>query len=89
MRFVILSAVCYNDTDNFLGFHRLYYCKCSCVYILQRATVAFVVCFFLPSWFKTRLTSGFPSGCYFRVSWMNMYPEVCVNGAQEKCVYVL
>lgn len=33
--FVILSAVCYNDdADNFLGFHKLYYCKCSCVYIL-------------------------------------------------------
>lgn len=52
MCFVILSAVCYNDnTYNFLGFHKLYYCKCSCVYILKIydpiCCVVYTLCLFI------------------------------------------
>lgn len=40
-KFIIHFVLCYikcsykdDDTNTFLGFHKLYYCKCSCVYIL-------------------------------------------------------
>lgn len=77
------------DTDNFLGFHRLYDCKCSCVYILQRSTVAFVVCIFLRFlvWDAT-LWVGFLLAAVSVFPGLNMYPDVCVNSA-AKCVYVL
>lgn len=89
MRFVILSAVCYKvDTNSFLGFHRLYYCKCSCVYILQRSTVALLCVFLAFLGLRRDFVSGFPTGRYFSVSWMNMYPDMCVNSAQKR-VYVL
>lgn len=46
MCFVLLSAVCYKkDANNFLGFHKLYYCKCSCVYIFSSPTIPFVTWF--------------------------------------------
>lgn len=71
--FVILSAVCYNDDANdFLGFHKLYYCKCSCVYILWRSTIPFVVWFLRHvisyiDWISTRSV--------FRRQWKNVYPD--------------
>lgn len=61
MCFVILSAVCYKvDTDNFLGFHRLYYCKCSCVYIISRGLLSCVFLAFLG------LRRDFVSGLSYR-----------------------
>lgn len=42
-----LQFVIKKDGGDFLGSHELYYCKCSCVYILEtkRSTMTFVVWF--------------------------------------------
>lgn len=61
MCFVILSAVCYkDDANNFLGFHKLYYCKCSRVYIFWSPTISFVV------WFICYVIS------YMRIDWFQV-----------------